>query len=320
MEIRQATRQEVEQAQAEGKSIPPLVPLGMDLRSCASKEEMHRNFYATLKRGYRAINEVLEKSSGTVSLVGAGPSLQDTHKELGGDILAVNSAIGFLLDHGIVPKWGMLWDAAEIVEKFVRPHPDITYLVASRCHPKVFERLKNSNVLVWHAGGDHDIVEVMNRPEVIARQKQPEPLINGGSAGVTRGIFVAVALGYMDLIIHGADSSYGPSGDTHVMGSLVPEKDTLISIGNDPPIWFRTTPEWTAQVEEYKQIYLFMLNHGVTMTVKGEGMLPMMHRLLVAKRELRGHEQFVKDMAEAAIERNALNEMASKLAENMPCN
>lgn len=311
MELRLASKEEVDNALAVGKTLP-LVPIGLDMCSCATEEEMHENFYATLDRGYDPINEYLYKQQGKVCLVGAGPSIETTLDEMEGDICAINSAIGFLLDHGKVPKWAMLWDASPLVANFAVPHPEVTYLVASRCHQSVFERLKDCKVIVWHAAGDHDIIKVMNKPEVIAKQKVEEPLIPGGSAGITRGIFVMTALGYTEVHIFGADSSYSSLGNTHVRGSLVPEKDMMIAIGNSPPQWFRTTPEWAAQVEEYKAIYVMSTQQGIKLEVHGEGMLPTMHRLLVAKRELRGQEQFVKDMAEQLVERDALNQAASK--------
>ena len=311
LEFREVGKEESEKVLAEGTPLP-LVRLGMDMQSCATEEEMHDNFYVTLKRGYVPLNEHLYRYGGIACVVGAAPSIEKTYKELTGDVCAINSAIGFLIEHGVIPKWAMLWDAADIVEQFAVPHPDITYLVASRCHPKVFERLKDCKVVVWHAGGDHDISKVLNNPEVIAKQKYEEPLINGGSAGVTRGIFLMTALGYKEIHLFGADSSYGTQNNTHVRGSLVPEKDFLIAIGNEPPLWFRTTPEWCAQVEEYKCIYALMVSHDIKLEVHGDGMLPTMHQLLVAKRELRGHEQFMKDVAAQEEERKSLDAMASK--------
>lgn len=310
MEIRPATLEEVQEAQRGGTPLP-LVPLGLDMHSCATAEEMHGNFYATLERGYEAINGYLGKESGKVCIFGAGPSIKETYKEADGDVIAINSAIGFLLDHGVVPRWAMLWDASPLVENFAVPHPDITYLVASRCHPKVFERLRGCKVVVWHAGGDHDIVNVLQRPEVIAKQAQEEPLINGGSAGVTRAIFVAVALGYRDLHIFGADSSY-LNDDTHVRGSVVPEKDVFFAIGNNPPKWFRTTPEWAAQVEEYKWIYILAVESGIGLTPHGDGMLPYMHALLAAKRERLGHAEFVSQIRTQVEKQRELDAAASK--------
>lgn len=273
----------------QGGEASPLVPLLLHMEGCATQEEMNSNVTKTIERGYVRFNEYLTSCSGKVNLCGAGPSLKTTYKGMTGDVLAVNSAIGFLLDHGVVPKFGMIWDAAEICENFAVPHPEVTYLIGARCHPKVFERLKDCKVIVWHAAGDHNIVDFL------AEKSIAEPLINGGSAGVTRGMYLAVALGYRELHVHGADSSYSEEGETHIRGSLVPEKNIVIHVGNhDGHKSFRTTPEWCAQIEEFKMIYPYFRAMGINVFVEGDGMLPHVYRVMAnsfAKAEAEAEEK-----------------------------
>ena len=291
----------------------PLYRLGLAMEGCATEQEMNANFFATLDRGYQPINPLLGVSSGICSVVGAGPSIEETHTELQGDVLAINSAIGYLLGKGITPKWAMIWDAAEVCQNFAIPHPDITYLIASRCHPAVFKRLEGCRVVVWHAAGDNNILEILQRPEVIAKQPCHEPLINGGTAGVTRAIFLATALGYTDVHIYGADSCYSESGKTHATGSLVPEKDVEVALGNNPPIFFRTTPEWCAQVEEYRAIFTILTccGPGIKLDVHGYGMLRAMHDILVAQLKFMGKERFVQHNAAMEIEKAEIYAKAS---------
>lgn len=328
MEIRLATEDEARNARAAG-AIPPSVRLALCMSSCITSEEMHSNFYATLERGFTPINDYLGAYSGPCSIVGSGPTINETHKELVGDVIAINSAISYLLDQGIVPKFGVLWDGTEIVEKFARPHPDITYLVASRCHPKVFERLKYCKVVVWHAAGDHDIIDVMQKPEVIEKMPLPQPLICGGSAGVTRTIYVASVLGYTDVHLFGADSCYSVLGETHIRGSLVPEKDILISLGDNsdgaPAIWFRTTPEWCAQINEYRSMYALTVSGrlaaitkaesntlSLNLHVHGYSLLKAMHDRLVAKREQLGDQKFIDHIQFQSEEQWKIDDFSSK--------
>ena len=287
----------------------PLLPLALHMVGCATQEEMNGNLSQTIARGYVPINDYLDKYSGSCSLIGSGPSINETYKELKGDVIAINSAIGFLLGKGIVPRFAMLWDAADIVSQFAIPHPEITYMVGSRCHPKVFERLKDCKVIVWHAGGDHNI------NELIIKNNIKEPLVNGGSAGITRGIYLASALGYRDLHIFGADSSYSQDGKTHINGSLVPEKDIMVSVGNDPPRWFRTTPEWCAQVEEYRCIYaMFTHNNTHQMEVYGEGtMFKYMHEILRLKKSQMTPEDFINNISQQEANRQELSRRAGEV-------
>lgn len=81
-----------------------MMRLALDMYGCATKEELHTNFFATLDRGFTPITDLLLKESGTCSLVGAGPSIKESYTELTGDVLSINSALWFLLDHGSYPS------------------------------------------------------------------------------------------------------------------------------------------------------------------------------------------------------------------------
>ena len=244
---------------------PGCIPLMLHMEGCATQEEMNVNVTATLARGYVRLNEYLGRYSGTVSICGAGPSLDQSLAELTGDIFAINSSLGVLLEHNFIPKWAMIWDASPLCEAFAIPHPDVTYLIGARCHESVFKRLQDCKVIVWQAGGDHNIMELLRERQVT------DAIVNGGSAGVTRALYLAFALGYRDLHVFGADSCYSDDGRTHVRGSLVPEKSIHILLGGK---WFHTTPEWCAQIEEIKLIYPNFKALGAPITAHGTGMLP----------------------------------------------
>ena len=324
MEVRPATLDEVRTAQAKGETLK-LVRLALDMQSAITEKEMHTNFFSTLERGFKSVIPYLGKHTGSCSLVGSGPSIKETYKEIVGDIVSINSSIWFLLEKEIVPKYHMIWDAFEVCEKFAVPHPDITYLIASRCHPKVFENLKDCKVVVWHAGGDHDIIDVMSRADVQEKMGGVQPLINGGSAGITRGMFVAHSLGYTDMHIFGGDSSYSMDGATHVMGSVVREKDVMIALGDGsagaPPMWFRTTPEWCQQVNEYRLMYaLYVPNKIANLTVHGGGLLGEMHKRLVGKLELQGPEKFLAEVAGQEVTQREADALASGKSAELPTN
>lgn len=243
-----------------------ILPLVLNMECTATQDEVESNIKATFARGYTGFMEHVGKYGGSVSLCGSGPSLEARIGNLTGDVLAVNGAIKFLLDRGIVPKHAMLWDAAQVVAEFAEPHPDTTYFVASRCHPDVFERLKDCRVAVWHAGGDHDI------HKLLSEYRPQEPMVQGGTTGVTRGLYLAFALGYKDFHVFGADSCY-VDGRTHVAGaSKMPENAMRAMVAGR---WFHTTAQWCAQIEEMKIIYPMMMQPevGANITTYDEGML-----------------------------------------------
>lgn len=256
-----------------------LSPLELHMTSCATQEEMNGNVRATLARGHTPITPYLGAYSGTLSICGSGPSLRETCRDLKGDVLAINSAIGFLLDQGVVPKFGMIWDAHPVCESFAIPHEEITYLLGARCHPSVFGRLRNCTSIEWHAGGDHNIAQFLADEGIM------EPMINGGSAGVTRAMYLACALGYTDLHLYGADSSLADDGKTHVTQSALGEKVFRIWITYQKAgVPFLTTPEMCAQVEEFMKITPHFEEFGLSVEVHGAGMLRHVYDLMQRKK------------------------------------
>ena len=257
-----------------------MVPLYLHMEACVTQENMNANLDATIKRGYSGIEAMLGAHIGECSIVGSGPSLAETWPQLRGDVLAVNQAIGYLISKGVAPKYAMLWDADAVVAEFAVPHPGVTYLVAARCHPAVFERLQGCDVRVWFAGGDHNISDYVKRRAI------KDPLIYGGSAGVTRAMYFASALGYKKMNLFGADSSF--SGDrSHIIKSMAKEKEIFVCVGDDMSApEFRTTPELSAQVNEFREIYTIFCHPevGIEVDVFGTGMLPAMYRAMKEKR------------------------------------
>ena len=224
------------------------------------------NIKATFERGYKAFAVPKFMHQGPVSIVGAGSSLSTTYKDLVGDVMACNSAHDFLIGKGIIPKYTMLWDAHPIISKVIdKPHKDVKYLIASRCHPSVFEKFKGFNVEVWHAMGGENI------EQYLIERNLNEPMIAGGSSGVTRALFLAGVLGYNhDMHIFGAcDANDGVT--THVGGSLVKQNMMDIRVCGK---WWKLAPWMAMQAADFKTLVPILKAHGVRVIVHGKGFLP----------------------------------------------
>lgn len=248
-----------------------VLPATFSQEICATPESVRRNIEATLARKYQPFNGYLASPHlGTISLVGSSPSLVDHYEKVTGDVMACNAAHDFLIERGIVPKFGMMFDADPICQKFMRPHPDVTYLLASRCHPEVFVHFEGANVVVWHAMGDTCIDEALEAQDVM------EPIINGGSAAVVRGMGLAVAMGYKTMHLFGVDSSCR-DGETHIKKSLVPEKELEIFCHER---WFVTTPWLANQAEDFKILGPAFRDAGCEIIVHGNGLIPHIAKVL----------------------------------------
>jgi len=243
-------------------------PLSIKVAVNATSEMIAGNLEATLKRGYRLIKE--NSSKGAVSVVGSGPSLADTHGDLAGDVLACNSAHDYLVSKGIKPKYAMLWDANPVMAQMITPQEGVTYLLASRCHPSVFEKMRGHDVVVWHALGDDELMPLLYK------YKRDELIIAGGSSSVLRATHVAATMGYREEHLFGVDSCYS-GNDTHITGSLVAQARMQMRCCGR---WFNVAPWMVKQAEEFKAIAPLMKEHGIKVVVHGSGLVPYLATFL----------------------------------------
>jgi hypothetical protein len=241
-----------------------LVPLHLLRECCVPLDIIQENLRQTFARPYRRFNELMR---GTVAIVGSGPSIHETIKHIQPTdaVFACNAAHELLIARGIIPAYAMLWDAAEVVSTMITPHKGVTYLVASRCHPSVFEKLKGFDVVVWHAGSDDE--QITERLEEHGRM---EPVINGGSAAAVRAMFIVVAMGFRHIKVFGIDGSFDGE-HTHFQKSAVPEVEIKVFCNHR---WFRTTAWLAAQAEEVQVLFPIVAGLGVNIEVYGDGLIP----------------------------------------------
>ena len=242
------------------------MPLHMQGVLANSVDDITRNIEHSLEQDYIPFNELVGTKSGAVAVVGSGPSLKTNWQELrdfDGDIVACNASCQFLLEKGVVPDYMMCFDADPLVMEFFTPHPDITYLLASRIPPKVFEILKGCRIVIWHAAGDEKIREKLEEDE------RMEPMIVGGSAAVTRAMMLVLPIGYDDLHIYGGDSSFA-NGDTHIRKSTTDERRMSIKCGDRV---FEIAPWMTMQVEDLKLLAPLLKKLGIKLHLHGDGLL-----------------------------------------------
>lgn len=248
-------------------------PLQLVRSMCETPENVLRNVERTLSTSYERFNEHIGSCRGAISICGSGPSFSSEYVNLVGDVMACNGAHDFLIERGIIPKYAMFFDASPLMEGFIeRPHPDVTYLVASRCHETVFRKLEGFKVIVWHSMGDIGLIKLLEERAIC------EPAIHGGSAAVGRAMILAYTLGYEEWHLFGTDSSFGDGDSHHIGKTLVDEKmiDVCPIINGERGKWFKSTAWMAGQVEDFIDAAPRMQARGVKITVYGTGLLPEM--------------------------------------------
>jgi len=149
-----------------------------------------------------------------IAIVCYGPSLKETWTELKNfkKIMTCSGAHRFLLDRGIVPTWHVDLDPREHKVKMLgQPHKDVEYLMASACHPSMWDALDGYNVKLWH------IFSGQNNKELPLHYPRGDWIATGGNNVGQRCLVMARLLGYKNFHVFGMDCSFS-SNEAHHAG------------------------------------------------------------------------------------------------------
>jgi uncharacterized Rossmann fold enzyme len=172
-----------------------------------------------------------------IAVVGYGPSLNDTWQFIKQfkKVITCSGAHKFLVDKGIIPTYHLEVDPrAHKVDLIGPPQNETEYLIASTCHPKVFDHLQGYNVKLWHVF------------DSTAEGKRLLPAgewqVTGGCDAGLRAITMASFLGYRDLHVFGIDGSGRKEkhASTHP-NKLRKEQFAKVEYPEGSKIFYRTT-------------------------------------------------------------------------------
>lgn len=219
-------------------------------------EVMIENIFSAMSRKGLHPFTVFKPHDRVISIAGGGPSLSDTMENLTGEIVTMQGAQRYLLDHGIRPYAVGVLDANEHIADQIEADPKSFYFVASNCHPAVFDKLQNAgcDIILYHAGGLPGISQLLPKDTII---------VGGGSTIGLRWINLAYLMGYRTIHLHGLDSNFR-GGKSHAYNDY----SAYINFGE-----YRTKLDFLQQVEDFRQIRSDFENHGVTFHIHGEGLL-----------------------------------------------
>lgn len=152
-----------------------------------------------------------------IAIVCYGPSLVDTWQELRRfkKIITCSGAHQFLLDRGIVPTWHVDLDPREHkVNMLGQPHPSVEYLIASCCHPSMWDKLEGYRTKLWHIYANED------NKELPLTYPRGEWILTGGNNVGLRCLVVARILGYRNIHVYGMDCSFHDKAKHHAAQHL----------------------------------------------------------------------------------------------------
>lgn len=182
-----------------------------------SPQQMADNMAAAVARGLREVKQC-RAHDGILAIASGGPSLADTYPQLEGHVAAVNGSLKFLLDRGVVPHFCGVMDANAHMADIVVADPRVYYLVASNCHPSLFDKLlaAGCDVRLWHPTPDNigatpDLYRMDADGQGFHLHGTHHPrrfAIGGGTSIGLRLIHIGYQLGYRTFHLHGNDASF----------------------------------------------------------------------------------------------------------------
>lgn len=196
---------------------PAVMVQGICAVGAVASDDRWINVEAAVQR-FPARIQLAEPHERTALIACYGPSLIDTIDLLKAeaakphvDVISVSGSHDFLLSHGIVPRYHIECDPRlHKADNIDRSHPDVTYLIASVCHPAYFDKLGlDANIKLWHVSSGEHALKLVNE-----LKENPKHAISGGGSVGLRSVPLLYGMGYRDMSIFAMDCSFKSDGET----------------------------------------------------------------------------------------------------------
>ena len=234
-----------------------------DVRTPLDSETIRTHIQSALSRGLDEV-DIAAPRDDRLTIVANGPSALKaplTEPLIGrGPTLAINNALRLFVDRGIAPDYWMASDPQACVADYLRGAPsETTYLVASKCHPAVFDALRDRRVVLWHCAEQGTLDLLIGR------------LVIQSSITVTLcALNLMPVLGYRRLDTWGWDGCYLAERDHAAAQPHYRDRASDITIEVGPGQHFITTASWAAEAQEAVRLFESVPRD---VTVHGGGMI-----------------------------------------------
>ena len=247
-----------------------LVPLKITAKCIASKPKLLSHIKLSMERTMPEVAPALLNHDGEIVLVGSGVTVKNfvgsirEHQKAGQPIVAIKGAYDWLMEEGIVPDMCVMVDPqANQVRHFKHLNKTTKFMIASQCHPKLFDHFKDYQAIRWHCFAN------CGEQQVLSKFKGSHVLVTGGTTSGLRAICLTFMLGFHKYHLYGFDSC----SNTGVCGGISKEKmiPVYVNDSNGKPREFMTTPAMAKQAEEFP--HLFNVLPGFTCHIYGDGLI-----------------------------------------------
>lgn len=245
-------------------------PLGLIIaKGVKSTDERHNQMRANIARDLPQFKR-LPAHDRRIDICGFAPSIAYTWPEIAGDVLTISGAHGLLLDHGIVPRYHVEVDPRDDKTPYITPpHPECEYLLASVCHPAMFDKVQGFRCTQWHSYNTSPDVD-------FASDYLPagtELVLAGSTAGLF-SLALAHMMGYRNIHVHGMDSSNKSETERHAGPHYGKKQDAVQIRVGETGERFTTSMQMVSQAREFFAVIDRLPDTQIT--VHGHGLLQAM--------------------------------------------
>lgn len=198
------------------------------------EEEVIRHIKCNVARSldFVSIQDVKERP---LIIVGGGPSLKrywpliSTHEA---DVMALNNAYHFLLEHEVTPNYFMLLDGRKENVDFVQcAIHEVTHFIGVQCAPCVFDTLIEKGVPI-QAYMTYHPYNVKHASQYNVPTEKNVMVGGGGTVGF-KSIALGLMLGYRQFYLYGYDSSH-EEGEHHAFKQKLNDQCDIIEVKIEP--------------------------------------------------------------------------------------
>jgi uncharacterized Rossmann fold enzyme len=207
-------------------------------------------------------------------------------------LISVNNAWRTLVENGITPDVHVMLDARPENAEFVRGAPKrMRFVIASQCHPDVFDVLEaqGNEVAIWHSAHNDNtrLLQILEPWWNDGPRQKPTMLVPGGSTVGLRCLWLATYSGFRKIHMYGVDSSYAADGSHHAYAQTLNDGETVIEVVRGDKR-YRCAGWMVRQASEFEETWNDLRNYvdfdgkpaPVRVQVHGTGLIPDIARSL----------------------------------------
>jgi hypothetical protein len=241
-------------------------PLELSIKAHGTVEELQSNIKSALARQLPELAPAPTAHDGTFVCVASGwsmPSFIDDirkEREQGRPIVAIKATHDFLCENGVKPDLWINLDPRDRTDGIKHVNDHTVYMVASRCPPVTFDKLKGRKILLWHSWSDGEEHKALGAGKLA---------VGGGTTSGLRAINIGYLLGYRKFVLYGYDSCNDENGRKRFTGELSgPTMDVYVGESGRK---FVCNGAMAQQAKEFQMIFTVMPD--IEVEAKGNGLI-----------------------------------------------